>query len=830
MSDLPELTQIGHYLIKGLLRHGTSADSYFAENASMRSQKVLLRVLLPETASDPAFVRSFMEEARIAARLDHNCIASVLDLKDDGERIYAVLEFIEGLELNELLERFGPPPPEVAAAIMREVCSALEHAHGKSILHRRLRPRLIKVTPEGGVKVLGFGLRERESFLQSAVMPDALREELYRPAEQVREEPQDVRGDLYTLAVIMYELLTQRLPFDMIPGPAGKTAPRKPPSIFEKNPLVPAAFGRLLERMLSERREDRPADAGEVRRALDDLLDEYRVMHSSDLLQLYLGNPPDYTEQARRRSVEYMVRDAERLSKGSEAERRAAIEELERVLAAEPGHKQAASLVRKLKPSSDPGRGASTTGKSVPSAPSSSLPAAAPPAEDFDPNKTLFEAPGSSPEPFRSSPRPAATPKPKLAPVPTPAAKSEPRAVPAAASSVGGRARPGGHPAAASTPRAAAPAPADDEREKKLRGMLVGGGIAVAVLTLVLTLFVWRPWAPKQGGFVETGMLPADSTLRLDVETNPPGALVTLPGTGESRVSPTWFENLKPGETRVHVALSGYLTRDTVLDLAVGVPGSLRLDLISATAGACTLFVAVTPRAVEVLVDGLPATTVDSMAWFMPVEPGTHSVDVTSAGFEKWSKTRAAKITAGSSGRVSVTLKPAASESLGTEAPGAVAGGSVTVLNPTGAPWAYPNGTKVTVECEPEATLVVDGVTYPSLVKRADLSMGPGEHRFRFVHPDYKEAVQFKKFKAGDKSEKVKQDFRTGEGILSISAGSTGLQVFVRGKFRGYTPIVVREVKPGRCQVELRDKSGKTVIATKDVIVENSSKPIEVRF
>ena len=105
-SDLPELTQIGHYLIKGLLRHGTSADSYFAENASMRSQKVLLRVLLPETASDPAFVRSFMEEARIAARLDHNCIASVLDLKDDGERIYAVLEFIEGLELNELLERF----------------------------------------------------------------------------------------------------------------------------------------------------------------------------------------------------------------------------------------------------------------------------------------------------------------------------------------------------------------------------------------------------------------------------------------------------------------------------------------------------------------------------------------------------------------------------------------------------------------------------------------------------------------------------------------------------------------------------------------------------
>ena len=223
---MPDPSQLGHYLIKGLLRHGRSADSYFAENASMRSQKVLLRVLHEDTASDPTFVQSFMEEARIAARLDHTCIASVLDLKDDGERIYAVLEFIEGPDLGEILQQFGPPPPEVAVAIMREVCSALEHAHGKSVLHRRLRPRLIKVTSEGGVKVLGFGLRERESFLQSAVMPDLMREELYRPPEQVREEPQDVRSDLYTLAVIIWELLAGRMPFDSIVGPATASDPR----------------------------------------------------------------------------------------------------------------------------------------------------------------------------------------------------------------------------------------------------------------------------------------------------------------------------------------------------------------------------------------------------------------------------------------------------------------------------------------------------------------------------------------------------------------------------------------------------------------------------
>ena len=807
MSDL---TQLGHYVIKGLLRHGRSADSYFAENAVMRSQKVLLRVLHPDTASDPSFVRSFMEEARIAARLDHNCIASVLDLKDDGERIYAVLEFIEGLELNELLERFGPPPPEVAAAIMREVCSALEHAHGKSILHRRLRPRLIKVTPEGGVKVLGFGLRERESVLVSTFAPDVLREELYRPPEQVREEPQDVRGDLYTLGVIVYELLAGRMPYDTIVGPAGKGPTRRPPSIFERNPLVPAAFGRLIERCLAERREERPADAGEVRRALDDLLDEYRVMHSSDLLQLYLGNPPDYTEQARKRSLEYMLRDAERLSKGSDAERRAAIEELERLLAADPNHKQAASLVRRLKPASDPGK--------VPPVPSA--PAAAPPPKNFDPDKTMLEIPGEEP-PARKAPPLAAVP-----PVSKPAAKPEAKpaaaAAPAAAAPEPARAAPPPAPK-----REAAPPPARD-----LRGLLVGAGVAVTFVAIALTLFVWRPWAPERPEVAGVALTPADSTLRLDVETVPEGAQVMLPATGETRMSPTWFENLKPGLVRVRVTLAGYVARDTMMQLEPGAPGSLRVQLVSLSAVACTLFVAVGPHADEVLVDGLAATKLDSAAWFMPVEPGTHSVDVSAAGYEKWSKVAAAKVNPGANARVRVTLRPGLEAPVATETTAAPGGATAPppVAQGGDKPWQAATGTRVTVECEPAGQLLVDGVAYPTFVERTDLVMAPGNHTFKFTHPDYVDAVQNRKLKKGQKTETVRNDFRSGKGILSISSAKGGLQVFVRGKFRGYTPLIVSDLPTGRCLVELRDRSGGTVIASKEVKVANSASPLEVRF
>src|SRR5262249_47388834 len=142
--------------------------------------------------------------------------------------------------------------------VMREISGALEYAHESQVVHRHLRPRLIKVTPDGGVKVLGFGMLSHEGLLQSVVVPDALREELYRPPEQVREEPEDARSDLYTLAVIMYEFLTGTLPFQTIVGPAGQSPVRTPPSVLGKQPLVPAGFAQLLESMMSERKSDRP--------------------------------------------------------------------------------------------------------------------------------------------------------------------------------------------------------------------------------------------------------------------------------------------------------------------------------------------------------------------------------------------------------------------------------------------------------------------------------------------------------------------------------------------------------------------------------------------
>jgi len=375
------------------------------------------------------------------------------------------------------------------------------------------------------------------------------------------------------------------------------------------------------------------------------------------------------------------------------------------------------------------------------------------------------------------------------------------------------------------------PAPPPRPPARSLRGLVVAAGAAVATIAVALTLFVWRPWAPPRQELEGLGLTPADSTLRLDVETVPEGAQVMLPATGETRLSPTWFENLKPGPTRVRVSLAGYLTRDTVLDLETGAPGALRVELVSLASTACTLFVVVSPRADEVLVDGLAATRVDSSAWFLPVGPGTHSVDVSATGYEKWSKVAAAKVAAGANARVRVSLRPGVSEPVATETTTAAPIPAPPVAAQGGArPWQAVDGTRVTVECDPEGQLFVDDVPYPTLVRRTELSMAPGNHSFRFTHPDYVDMEQTKRLKRGQKTEHVRNDFRAGSGILSISSSNGSLQVFVRGQFRGYTPLVVREVKTGRCLIELRDRSGGAVVASREVKVANSSKPLQVRF
>lgn len=359
-----------------------------------------------------------------------------------------------------------------------------------------------------------------------------------------------------------------------------------------------------------------------------------------------------------------------------------------------------------------------------------------------------------------------------------------------------------------------------------MRMLLIGGAAVIVVLAIAITWLVVKPGSRPESVATPdtTAPIAGGVTFTLAVETNPPGAMVLLPATGRTHPSPASFPGVPAGETRVRVMLSGYQTYDTTFAQPDAGEHALRLTLTKAMAQTCTLFVAVNPRADQVLIDGLAATLVDSSSWYMPVGAGTHSVEVTSAGYEKWNRIKGARVTAGANARLAISLVPKPPGSSEPEP------GSATATTTAGdKPWLVSGGIKLTVESVPEATLYIDGVVYPTLVKNTDLSMAPGEHRFRFVHPEFVEAVKTKKLKSGQKGVRIRQDFTVGSGILSIYA-KPGSKVFVRGKFVGYQNQVVRDVEPGRCIIEMRDKDGVKVLATKEVMVQNSSVPVEVRF
>ena len=156
-------SRLGTYEIIGLLGAGGMGEVYRATDTKLNRQ-VAIKVLPELYASDPDRVARFHREAQAVAALNHTNIAAIYDLAESGATKFLVLELIEGDTLADRIRR-GPVPPEEALVIVKQILEALEVAHEKGICHRDLKPANVKLTPDGVVKVLDFGLAK---FLQSS--------------------------------------------------------------------------------------------------------------------------------------------------------------------------------------------------------------------------------------------------------------------------------------------------------------------------------------------------------------------------------------------------------------------------------------------------------------------------------------------------------------------------------------------------------------------------------------------------------------------------------------------------------------------------------------
>lgn len=203
----------GRYEILEVLGVGGMAMVYKAR-CRVLNRFVAIKILKEEFAQDEEFRRRFYNESQAVAKLSHNNIVSVYDVAHSDGIDYIVMELIDGISLKEYLQKKGHLSWQETVFFAQQIARALEHAHSRGIIHQDIKPHNIMLLRDGTAKVTDFGIARLESNQETRVMQEAIGSVHYISPEQAKGGAIDSRADLYSLGVVMYEMLTGKLPFE----------------------------------------------------------------------------------------------------------------------------------------------------------------------------------------------------------------------------------------------------------------------------------------------------------------------------------------------------------------------------------------------------------------------------------------------------------------------------------------------------------------------------------------------------------------------------------------------------------------------------------------
>jgi serine/threonine-protein kinase len=264
--------RIGNCRVIGEIGSGGMAIVYKAVQEPL-GRTVAIKALKPSIAVDSQFAKRFEREAHFMATLQHENILHVYDFVKEGGTMYIVMEYVQGIDLYDLLEKTPRLPVDVAALIALQVARALDYAHFRGIIHRDIKPANIMLSKQGEVKLMDFGIARDDTLTDLTETGTGLGTPSYMSPEQILGDKLDFRSDIFSLGIVLYQMITGRKPFveDEARTVMQKirldryTSPRK------LNPAVPRALERILGRCM----EKMPANRYPTTQALIDDLVEF---------------------------------------------------------------------------------------------------------------------------------------------------------------------------------------------------------------------------------------------------------------------------------------------------------------------------------------------------------------------------------------------------------------------------------------------------------------------------------------------------------------------------------------------------------------------------
>ncbi len=254
----------GRYRIERKLGAGGMADVYLAEDQEL-GRRVAIKILNDRHAADDSFIERFRREAKNAAGLSHPNIVSIYDRGEAEGTYYIAMEYLDGRSLKELIVGRGPAPIKTTIDYARQILAAVGFAHKHGIVHRDIKPHNVLVSPEGRLKVTDFGIA-RSGASQMTEVGSIIGTAQYLSPEQARGAPVDQTSDLYSVGVVLYEMLTGQVPFtgDTPLEIAMKHLSEVPKPPSELRPEVPHDLDSVVLRALAKDPSERYQSAEEM--------------------------------------------------------------------------------------------------------------------------------------------------------------------------------------------------------------------------------------------------------------------------------------------------------------------------------------------------------------------------------------------------------------------------------------------------------------------------------------------------------------------------------------------------------------------------------------